>query len=111
MRVPQVGIRSPVLSHDGANLAAAFETLRERGQTETLLTILQKAFPHTQFYVEELGGRFQMMMKKEGVLRPLESAEFSDWWLLYSAQDRHILWRSMSLKIVYTLIYYLHLQC
>lgn len=78
MRVPQVGIRSPVLSHDGTNLAAAFETLRERGQTETLLTILQKAFPHTQFYVEELGGRFQMMMKKEGVLRPLESAEFSD---------------------------------
>ena len=78
MRVPQVGIRSPVLSHDGANLAAAFETLRERGQTETLLTILQKVFPHTQFYVEELGGRFQMMMKKEGVLRPLESAEFLD---------------------------------
>lgn len=78
MRVPQVGIRSPVLTHDGANLAAAFETLRERGQTETLLTILQKAFPYTQFYVEELGGRFQMMMKKEGVLRPLESAEFSD---------------------------------
>lgn len=78
MRIPQVGIRSPVLAHDGANLAAAFETLRERGQTETLYAILEKAFPNTQFYVEELGGRFQMMMKREGGLRPLESAEFSD---------------------------------
>ncbi|QOW46728.1 MULTISPECIES: AAA family ATPase [Acinetobacter] len=78
MRIPQVGIRSPVLAHDGANLAAAFETLRERGQTETLYAILEKAFPNTQFYVEELGGRFQMMMKREGILRPLESAEFSD---------------------------------
>ena len=78
MRVPQVGIRSPVLAHDGANLAAAFETLRERGQTEALYAVLDKAFPNTQFYVEEMGGRFQMMMKREGILRALESAEFSD---------------------------------
>lgn len=78
MRTPQVGIRSPVLAHDGANLAAAFETLRERGQTETLFAVLEQAFPNSHFYVEELGGRFQMMMKREGILRALESAEFSD---------------------------------
>lgn len=78
MRVPQVGIRSPILAHDGANLAAAFETLRERGQSESLYAVLEKAFPNTQFYVEELGGRFQMMMKRAGILRALESAEFSD---------------------------------
>lgn len=78
MRVPQVGIRSPVLSHDGANLAAAFETLRERGQTETLYEVLNAAFPNSQFYVQEMGGRFQMMMKRDGILRPLESSEFSD---------------------------------
>ena len=78
MRVPQVGIRSPILSHDGTNLAAAFETLRERGQSETLFEVLDQAFPHSQFYVQEMGGRFQMMMQKEGILRPLESAEFSD---------------------------------
>ncbi len=78
MRVPQVGIRSPILSHDGTNLAAAFETLRERGQSETLFEVLDQAFPHSQFFVQEMGGRFQMMMQKEGILRPLESAEFSD---------------------------------
>ncbi|WP_180173922.1 AAA family ATPase [Acinetobacter sp. YH01024] len=78
IRVPQVGIRSPVLAHDGTNLAAAFETLRERGNSETLFEVLEKAFPQTQFYVQEMGGRFQMMMQKQGILRPLESAEFSD---------------------------------
>ena len=78
MRVPQVGIRSPVLAHDGRNLAAAFETLRERGQTETLYAVLDQAFPNSHFYVEESGGRLQMMMKRDGVLRPLDSAEFSD---------------------------------
>ncbi len=30
IRLPQVGIRSPILAHDGANFAAAFESLRER---------------------------------------------------------------------------------
>lgn len=78
IRVPQVGIRSPILAHDGANLAAAFETLRERGNTEALFEVLEKAFPKTKFYVQEMGGRFQMLMQKEGILRPLESAEFSD---------------------------------
>lgn len=78
IRAPQVGIRSPILAHDGVNLAAAFETLRERGQTETLYAVLDKAFPNSHFSVEALGGRFQMLMQREGILRPLESAEFSD---------------------------------
>lgn len=78
LRAPQVGIRSPVLAHDGANLAAAFETIRERGHSELLAHILLQAFPDTRFYVDEQGGRFQMLMQREGILRPLESAEFSD---------------------------------
>lgn len=78
LRMPQVGIRSPVLAHDGANLAAAFETLRERGQTEVLQSVLEKAFPNCQFYVDTMAGRFQMMKKRDGILRPLDSAEFSD---------------------------------
>ncbi|PKH21419.1 chromosome segregation protein SMC [Enterobacterales bacterium CwR94] len=78
LRAPQVGIRSPVLAHDGANLAAAFETLRERGHTEMLFSVLEKAFPDSQFYVDAQGGRFQLMMQRTGIRRPLESAEFSD---------------------------------
>ncbi|OON34760.1 chromosome segregation protein SMC [Izhakiella australiensis] len=78
LRSPQVGIRSPVLAHDGANLAAAFETIRERGHYELLEHILQQAFADSRFFVEEQSGRFQIMMERSGILRPLESAELSD---------------------------------
>ena len=78
IRVPQIGIRSPILTHDGTNLAAAFETIRERGQTEALYAVLEKAFPHSRFFVNEQNGRFQMMMKRDGILRDLDSSELSD---------------------------------
>ena len=78
IRIPQVGIRSPILNHDGSNLAAAFETIREKGQSETLYAILKAAFPTTHFFVDEQKGRFQMMMRREGILRDLECNEFSD---------------------------------
>lgn len=78
IRAPQVGIRAPVLAHDGHNLAAAFETLRERGHTELLYSVLAEAFPGSEFFVEEQGGRFQMLMQREGILRPLDAAELSD---------------------------------
>lgn len=78
LRAPQVGIRSPILAHDGSNLAAAFETLRERGHTELLFSILQQAFPDSHFEVEAQSGRFQMLMHRQGILRPLDAAELSD---------------------------------
>lgn len=78
IRVPQVGIRAPVLAHDGHNLAAAFETIRERGHTELLFSVLTEAFPDSEFFVEAQGGRFQMLMQRQGILRPLEVAELSD---------------------------------
>ncbi|MEJ4042965.1 AAA family ATPase [Erwinia sp. SLM-02] len=78
LRAPQVGIRSPVLAHDGSNLAAAFETIRERGHSELLFSILERAFPDSRFEVDAQGGRFQLLMHRQGILRPLESAELSD---------------------------------
>lgn len=78
LRAPQVGIRSPILAHDGSNLAAAFETIRERGHTELLFSTLERAFPGSHFSVEAQSGRFQMLMHREGILRPLDAAELSD---------------------------------
>ncbi|PLV59648.1 AAA family ATPase [Erwinia sp. B116] len=78
LRAPQVGIRSPILAHDGSNLAAAFETIRERGHSELLFSILGQAFPESEFSVEANSGRFQMLMHRQGILRPLEAAELSD---------------------------------
>ncbi|UTH74803.1 AAA family ATPase [Chromobacterium sp. IIBBL 290-4] len=78
LRAPQVGIRSPVLAHDGANLAAAFQTIVEIGDRELLRHVLAEAFPDSHFQVDAAQGRFQMLMQREGLLRPLEAAELSD---------------------------------
>lgn len=77
-RAPQVGIRSPVLAHDGGNLASAFQTIVEIGDIELLRSVLADAFPDSRFQVEALHGRFQMLMQRDGILRPLEAAELSD---------------------------------
>lgn len=45
MRAPQVGFRSPVLASDGANLAAAFQTIVEIGDEMLLMRILDQALP------------------------------------------------------------------
>jgi len=78
MRAPQVGFRSPALASDGANLAAAFQTIVEIGDEMLLMRILDQAFPGCVFYSDNTGGRFRMMMQREGLSRPLEPAEFSD---------------------------------
>lgn len=78
LRLPQVGIRSPVLAHDGSNLAAAFETINEIGNRELLHKVLNEAFPDSEFFIDASMGRFQVMMQREGIFRPLEATELSD---------------------------------
>ncbi|WHS97829.1 MAG: Chromosome partition protein Smc [Pantoea stewartii] len=78
IRSPQIGVRAPVLAHDGSNLAAAWATIVERGHHELLYKMMKTAFPDTEFQVDVQKGRFQMLMQRQGILRPLESAEFSD---------------------------------
>lgn len=45
LRNPRVSVRTPVLSHDGSDLAAAIQTIREIGDHEKLEQILSTAFP------------------------------------------------------------------
>jgi predicted ATPase len=78
LRTPQVGIRAPILAHDGSNLAAAFETICEIGNGELLRDILAQAFPDSEFEIQAPQGRFQLLMLRAGILRPLDSAELSD---------------------------------
>lgn len=78
LRVPQIGIRSPVLAHDGSNLASAFRTIHELGNSVLLYQTLEQAFPDSMFKVQAQQGRFQLLMYREGILRPLEAAELSD---------------------------------
>lgn len=78
LRAPQIGISAPVLAHDGSNLASAFRTIHEVGNRTLLYETLAHAFPDSTFQVQAPQGRFQLVMHREGILRPLEAAELSD---------------------------------
>jgi predicted ATPase len=84
VRQPQLGTRTPVLHHDGRDLAAALQTIREIGDPEALTRAVSDAFPGARLNIEPLqGGRFAIEFYQEGLLRPLSAAELSDGTLRY----------------------------
>lgn len=82
-RTAQIGTRTPVLSHDGADLAAALQTIREIGDAEALDEAVGHAFPGSHVEVTAPGGRFELALRQPGLLRPLRAAELSDGTLRY----------------------------
>ncbi|MCU1778018.1 AAA family ATPase [Pseudomonas sp. 14P_5.3_Bac1] len=84
VRQPQLGTRTPVLHHDGRDLAAALQTIREIGDLEALQRAVSDAFPGARLNIQPLqGGRFAIEFYQEGLLRPLSAAELSDGTLRY----------------------------
>ncbi len=82
-RTAQIGTFTPVLHHDGSNLAAALQTIIEVRSDETLGKTIEDAFPGSRLYVEEQNGRFELQLQQHGLLRPLSAAELSDGTLRY----------------------------
>jgi predicted ATPase len=82
-RMAQIGTRTPVLSHDGADLAAALQTIREIGDKEALDEAVGRAFPGSRVEITGAGGRFELALRQPGLLRPLRAAELSDGTLRY----------------------------
>lgn len=76
-RLPQVGTRTPVLSDDGKDLAAAIQTIIEAG-FDDLSRIIADAFDGATVTVEVNNGLFDLQLQQPGMLRPLRSAELSD---------------------------------
>lgn len=92
-RLPQLGTRTPVLSADGADLAAAIETIREIGDGAALDAAVEDAFPGARVEVQRTDdGRFLSFMRQHGLLRPLAAAELSDGTL------RYLLWTAALLS-------------
>jgi predicted ATPase len=78
-RQPQLGTRTPVLHHDGCDLAAAWQTIREIGDTAGLDDTISDAFPGSRVEIEQANdGRLGLVFHQHGLLRPLSSAELSD---------------------------------
>jgi predicted ATPase len=82
-RQSQLGTRTPVLSHDGRDLAAALQTIIEIGDPKALERAVEDAFPGAKVGIEHEGGRFSIMFTQHGLLRTLSAAELSDGTLRY----------------------------
>ena len=82
-RTPQVGTRTPVLSNDGHDLAAVWQTIVETGDAGALNEAVADAFPGATVDVVDEGGRFSLRFGQYGLLRPLSQAELSDGTLRY----------------------------
>ncbi|MDW6005415.1 AAA family ATPase [Vibrio mangrovi] len=92
-RQPQIGTRTPVLHHEGNNLAAALQTIREQGDEQMLDTTIEDAFPRSRLEISRLDdGRFGIHFHQYGLLRPLSGAELSDGTL------RFLLWIAVLLS-------------
>ncbi len=82
-RLPQVGTRTPALADDGADIAAAVQTIREIGDSRALDAAVTDAFPGSRLHVETDAERFTLRMEQRGILRALQAAELSDGTLRY----------------------------
>ncbi|MEJ1165848.1 AAA family ATPase [Variovorax sp. CCNWLW186] len=82
-RQPQLGTYTPVLANDGADLAAALQTIREIGDSSALDRAVDDAFPGARIQVRVNEDRFETLMHQHGLLRPLTAAELSDGTLRY----------------------------
>jgi predicted ATPase len=91
-RGSQIGTRTLVVSHDGADLAAALQTIREVGDGAALDEAIDRAFPGSRVKIEiDAAGRFELRLHQHGLLRPLGAAELSDGTL------RYLLWAAVLL--------------
>lgn len=82
-RQPQIGSRTPALSNDGHDLAAAWQTIREIGDVQALDFAVSDAFPEACVDVVSSGDRFTLQFQQKGLLRPLVQGELSDGTLRY----------------------------
>lgn len=90
-RQPRVGTRTPVLADDGADLAAALQTIIEVGPDD-LARAVADAFDGATVSVVDNNGLFELQLHQRGMLRPLRAAELSDGTL------RFLLWAAALLS-------------
>lgn len=86
-----VGTRTPVLSDDGGDLAAAIQTVVEAGGDD-LQRAIADAFDGATVSVTVHDGLFDLQLHQPGMLRPLRAAELSDGTL------RFLLWAAALLS-------------
>jgi predicted ATPase len=82
-RQVQIGTRTTILGPEGADVAAALQTIREIGPNGALDEAIEQAFPGSRVEIRNNSGRFEIAFQQHGLLRPLSGAELSDGTLRY----------------------------
>ncbi|MDH7798134.1 MULTISPECIES: AAA family ATPase [unclassified Beijerinckia] len=82
-RSSRIGTRTQALSSDGGDLAAALQTIREIGDNRGLDIAIDDAFSGASIEIKESGGKFDLLMHQQGLLRSLRATELSDGTLRY----------------------------
>ena len=76
--------RTPVLSHDGGDLAAALQTIIEVGDEVALHGAIDDAFPGSVISITSPeSARLEVSLQQPGLLRSLQASEWSDGTLRY----------------------------
>lgn len=86
VRQPQAGVFTPVLSHDGIDLAAALQTICEIGDADALFRAVRQGLDGATLrilYGDIQDARFRVQLEAPGLLRPLDAWEFSDGMVRY----------------------------
>ena len=84
LRHPRISVQTGALAHDGRDLAAALQTIREIGNAQALDAAIGDAFPGSELEILDAGdARLQVGLRTEGLLRPLTALELSDGTLRY----------------------------
>jgi predicted ATPase len=78
VRLPQIGVQTEVLSHDGSDLAAGLQTILEIGDESLLRETISRAFGGATLQIEAVDTLFSLKMQVPGLLRPLQARELSD---------------------------------
>jgi predicted ATPase len=92
VRIPKIGTFTTVLNNDGTDLPSALQTICEIGDPEALKRTIDDAFPGSRIEIEVQAGRFEVLLRQHGLLRPLAAAELSDGTL------RFLLWTAALLS-------------
>ena len=82
-RSPRPGVRTPILSDDGRDLAAALATIHDMGSGPALIDAIDDAFPGATLDVDAVEGTFSLGLTMPGLLRPMSAHELSDGTLRY----------------------------
>ncbi|MEO1525226.1 MAG: AAA family ATPase [Planctomycetota bacterium] len=82
-RRPSLCTLTTVMSHDGSDLAAAIQTIREIGDHEGLAAAIDDAFPGSEIAIQKTPSGMQLSLEQPGMLRELSAAELSDGTLRY----------------------------